>query len=105
MKTTLYYPSTYKLLVELSSNWSVEMRFTAHLDDKIWMVETNLPFNITTVIARNGEFCFYDNTMRELLERWHGGDAELRDFFSDKKHCFLSFLKIISPTDSWELIS
>jgi hypothetical protein len=106
--TTMYIPGTYKLDIDLSSDWSVEMKFTSlemQTDDEAgWFVETNLPFNINLVIARNGEFCFYDHTMRELLERWHEGDAELRDFFSDKKHCFLSFLKIISPVDKWTLI-
>ena len=103
--TTLYYPPTYKLMADLSSNWSVEIRFLAPDAPGVWPIETNLPFDITRVVERNNEFYFYDDNQKELLERWHEGDAELRDFFSDKKHCFLSFLKIISPTICWELIS
>ena len=103
--TTMFIPGTYKLDVDLSSGWSVEMKFTTHLDDKIWMVETNLPFDITTVIEGKGEYCFYDDTMKELLERWHEGDVELLSFFSAEKKDFLRFLKIISPVDSWKLIS
>ena len=116
--STLYYPTTYRLMVDLSSDWSVEIRFlppknTAYaydqqdwLDDKckIWPVETNLPFGITWVLERDNEFYFYDDNQKELLERWHEGDEELTEFFKGVKKDFLTFLKIISPANSWELI-
>ena len=119
-RSTLYYPTTYRLMVDLSSDWSVEIRFLAPkytayvynqqdkgwIDDKckIWPIETNLPFGITWVVERDKEFYFYDDNQKELLERWHEGDKELRDFFRDVKKDFLAFLKIISPANSWELI-
>lgn len=118
-RSTLYYPTTYRLMVDLSSDWSVEIRFLAPkntayvynqqdkgwIDDKckIWPIETNLPFGITWVVERDKEFYFYDDNQKELLERWHEGDKELRDFFRDVKKDFLAFLKIISPANSWEL--
>ena len=56
-------PATYKLMVDLSSNWSVEMRFR-HIfgakDVHRYSVETNLPFDIEFVWERDGEFYFYD---------------------------------------------
>ena len=116
--TTLYFPTTYRLMVDLSSDWSVEIRFlapknTAYVYDrqvwindqcKIWPVETNLPFGITWVAERDNEFYFYDDNQKELLERWLEGDEELLEFFKGVKKDFLAFLKIISPANSWELI-
>ena len=102
--TTVYYPATYKLMVDLSSDWSVEIRFQTPDAPGIWPVETNLPFDITRLVERNKEFYFYDDNQKELLERWHEGDEELREFFKDVKKDFLAFLKIISPANSWELI-
>ena len=125
--TTMYIPGTYKLDVDLSSDWSVEMRLTnltrkktTHqtrggyhkwevVEDMFTIYETTLPFDIEYVIINDSlfwgrQYCFYNNQNKELLERWNEEDAELREFFRENKEDFLCFLKIISPVDSWKLI-
>ena len=106
--TTMLIPGTYKLDIDLSSGWSVEMKFIKSVcpfkgGPDLWEVETNLPFNITHVIVMPGEYYFYDNSMKEMLERWE--EPEVKEFFGDEKKFFIEYLKTISPVDSWKLIS
>ena len=106
--TTTMIPGTYKLNIDLSSDWSVEMRFiksvgTSKLPPVMWEVETNLPFDIEHVVVMPGEYYFYDSNMKEMYERWEERDVE--KFFGYEKKFFIEYLKTISPVDNWKLIS
>jgi coenzyme F420-reducing hydrogenase alpha subunit len=97
-------PGTYKLDIDLASDWSVEMRFIKPVGTRApsaWQVETTLPFDIEYVVVNGGEYYFYDKRKKEMLERFE--EDEVKEFFNEKKY-LIEYLKTISPVDNWELI-
>jgi hypothetical protein len=100
-------PGTYKLDIDLTSDWSVEMRFIKPVGTRapfppvMWEVETTLPFDIEYVVVNGGEYSFYDKRKKEMLERFE--EDEVKEFFNEKKY-LIEYLKTISPVDNWELI-
>lgn len=94
-------PGTYKLDIDLASDWSVEIRFIKPVGTLMWEVETTLPFDIEYVVVNGGEYYFYDKRKKEMLERFE--EDEVKEFFNEKKY-LIEYLKTISPVDNWELI-